>query len=231
MNPNLKTAKRIANLRKERGYSQEQFRKIFSEYECRKQPLSIMTVSSWETGKKQPPASVILDLATFYGVSTDYLFGLCDTVDKTYTKSNRYKASPEIEIKWTELIYHNNTPVYVVFNNENYHNQWGILDYTQKQVVFKDFKMILTKQCSYFIAVPAEEITIKNKTRKLITMRSLMDRDKVWIESLSPDALIRGKIDGWYEHDITKSFLINKATGQTLPYNGLGITYNAMDLL
>lgn len=231
MNPNIKTAKRIAQLRNERGYTQMTFAQAFSEFAGRKNQIANMTVSAWETGRKLPPASVILDLAKFYGVSTDYLFGLTDTLEESYTPTNKHKATPELQIRWSDLQQYDGQPIYVVFDNETYSNQWGILDYIKKQVIFRDFNMVLTKQCSYYISIPVDEITLMNKTRKFITMRSLMEKDRIWIESLSKDAVIRGKINGWYTHDVTHSFLINNCTGQTLPYNGLGVTYNAIEFL
>lgn len=231
MNPNIKTAKRIAKLRTDRGYTQSSFAKAFSEFSGRKNQIANMTVSAWETGRKLPPASVILDLAKFYGVSTDYLSGLTDTIEESYTPSNKSNATPEINIRWSDLLRYDGQPIYVVFDNDAHNNQWGILDYIKKQVVFRDFTMDLSKQCSYYISIPADEITLMNKTRKFITMRSLMEKDCIWVESLSKDPVIRGKINGWYSHDVTRSFLINNSTGQTLPYNGLGVTFNAVEFL
>lgn len=37
------------------------------------------TISQYETGKRQPDYETLLKLGEFFGVSTDYLLGICDS--------------------------------------------------------------------------------------------------------------------------------------------------------
>ena len=101
-----------------------------------------MTVSCWETGRKLPPADVILQMGAFYGVSTDYIFGLCDEVSGRYDGSKiKDKDRRKIEIPLKELSTHDGEPVYVMFPNGDFQNQWGVLDYKKKIIVFRSFKL------------------------------------------------------------------------------------------
>lgn len=61
---------RIKALRDEAGISQ----KTIAEKFC----VAQNTVSSWENGKRDPDTATVLELAAFFGVSTDYLLGVTD---------------------------------------------------------------------------------------------------------------------------------------------------------
>ena len=67
----------IRNLRIDKGFTQKQI----AEYLHIKQN----TYSQYEIGVLNYPVDVIIKLADFYGVSTDYLLGRTD-VDKPYPK-------------------------------------------------------------------------------------------------------------------------------------------------
>lgn len=58
----------IRNLRVDRGYTQKQIGEYLG--------ISQNTYSQYEIGVLNYPVDVIIKLAQFYGVSTDYLFGL-----------------------------------------------------------------------------------------------------------------------------------------------------------
>lgn len=62
---------RIRALREESGYTQKEISKFLN--------ISIAALSRYETGKFEPKStSIIVDLANFYKVSTDYLLGKSD---------------------------------------------------------------------------------------------------------------------------------------------------------
>ncbi len=228
MRANKITGARIKLLRERSNLSQGDFCKKFSEFANRPSVYSIMTVSCWETGRKIPPADIILNLAAFYSVSTDYIFGLSDEIDEHFNGSKiKNKDKRKIEIPYNDLCNHDGEPVYVQFPNGNFQNQWGILDYKSKTLVFKSFKLKVNSQCHYFYTTPPEEVTIRSQSTFLLNMKDMMKQDRVYIESLSSDPYIQGKITGWYKHSPNKDFLINER-GFSLSYEGLGIFYNAV---
>jgi transcriptional regulator with XRE-family HTH domain len=58
----------LKDLRIEKGLSQAQLAKRLN--------VSQTAIAKWETGKSQPTASLIIAIADFFDVSTDYLLGL-----------------------------------------------------------------------------------------------------------------------------------------------------------
>ena len=59
---------RIQDLRKEKNLSVKEFAQNFH--------VTPRTVQRWESGERVPPVAVIIELAKFFNVTTDYLLGL-----------------------------------------------------------------------------------------------------------------------------------------------------------
>ena len=64
-------AERLHELRKEKKSRQEDVAKGIG--------IATYTYQRYEYGEREPLASVLKDLAAFFGVTTDYLVGLSDT--------------------------------------------------------------------------------------------------------------------------------------------------------
>ncbi|MCI8487525.1 helix-turn-helix domain-containing protein [Pumilibacter intestinalis] len=65
-----KFSQRLKILRNEQGITQTQLAKETG--------LSQSGIALWESGKRVPNADVIIVLANFFNVSTDYLLGVAD---------------------------------------------------------------------------------------------------------------------------------------------------------
>lgn len=63
----LKLAERLYDLRKEQGLIQERAAKELG--------ISLKSYCRYEGGEREPTASVLVRMADFYGVTTDYLLG------------------------------------------------------------------------------------------------------------------------------------------------------------
>lgn len=61
---------RLKELREENGYTQKQL--------AEKLGINSVTYLHYEKEQREPPLSLLADLAKFYGVSVDYLLGLTD---------------------------------------------------------------------------------------------------------------------------------------------------------
>lgn len=224
---------RLALLRQKRGWSQDTFAEKFSEFAPRynkdgsiKPPYQTMTISNWETGRKVPPSETLLQLAAFYNVSFDYICGRTNEETPTTTSNDYYKVTEKIP--YNKLSDYDGLPVYMVFNDPLYDDQWGLIDIENSRVICKDGLVSLCHNIEYYQSIPLTQVSIlSNDSKYLLNMRDMMASDKVYVESLSDDVTINEKIKGWYSHTPDKMFLMNKANGYTLPYEGLGITYNA----
>lgn len=66
----IKFGERLKELRTEKNLNQTELAKIFH--------TSQRTISSWETGYRQPDYETLVQIADYFGVSTDYLLGKKD---------------------------------------------------------------------------------------------------------------------------------------------------------
>lgn len=66
----IEIGKRISKLRTEKGLNQRDFASILG--------VSNGTIGMWETGKRQPDLGTVKKIATYFGVSIDYLLGNID---------------------------------------------------------------------------------------------------------------------------------------------------------
>ncbi len=62
---------RLKELREDRGYTQKQL--------SEKLGINSVTYLHYEKEQREPPLSLLADMAVFFGVSVDYLLGLNDS--------------------------------------------------------------------------------------------------------------------------------------------------------
>lgn len=227
MKPNAISASRIKQLREKAKLNQNDFSREFSEFMNRPTPIATMSISNWETGKSLPPTDTLIWLATYFNVSVDYILGLSDENGNLNVNTSISKFE-NIEVPYSELSKHDGAALYVKFPSGEYKDQFGLLDYSKKQIVFIGFKMVLNNKCKYFLSIPSDSISLTNQASYLLNLKDVMKMDRVYIQSLAPDPFIAGQVTGWYKNDVSGEFLINDA-GRTLSYEGLGVTYNAID--
>ncbi len=98
---NKDIAKRLVQLRKQKGLSQEAL--------AEKLNLSRQAISKWERGESSPDIENIIQLAKFYEVSFDELLS-----SDEYSVSN--EDSKEVEVRYVEVI-----------RDDNYINWWSIV--------------------------------------------------------------------------------------------------------
>lgn len=61
---------RLKELREEKGFTQKQFAAILG--------INSVTYLHYEKEQREPPLSLLADIAKYYNVSVDYLLGLTD---------------------------------------------------------------------------------------------------------------------------------------------------------
>ena len=78
---------RLADLRKERHLSQKEFSKIFN--------VAQNTISQWEQGKRNMDTEILVKLADYFQVTTDYLLGRSEAASH---RTNVFHLSPAEEL-------------------------------------------------------------------------------------------------------------------------------------
>lgn len=84
----LKTAEKLARLRKEHGYSQEEL--------AEKLGVSRQAVSKWERGESSPDTDNLIALAVLYGISLDEMLSF-DGTNKSTREANREREECETD--------------------------------------------------------------------------------------------------------------------------------------
>ncbi len=218
---------RLALLRKERGLSQAEFGKEFAIFCGQSKPLIIPTISSWEQNHRQPTMSTTVQLALFYGVSCDYLFGITDNRDGDASDSKKNNSllklsAHDVPIKPNLLINYDGCPVFIKFINSEHLNQWGILNYENKVIRCKDFDVSLTVKLELY---PASDFP--GVRTRIMNLEQLLATNVVYIKMKTSDPAVEAFYNGRYQHNSSRTFLIKLDNNTPLSYTGLDVCYTA----
>jgi len=226
-------ANRLAILRNGRELTQEEFATKFSDYMNAKTRLSELTISAWENDTRTPSLRLFKGLCDFFSVSADYLLGLTDDMsneDNTSVMDEPQKHTHDLKLKKSDLSKYDGEPVFVVYKDKQFSNEWGIIDAAQNRIILKNRLLkIGVLKCDYYVSIPIEEKRADYTRNKPYSINQLANANKVWVTMLSAEGYIRGKYDGWYQNmksDNNEGYLIKK-NGLTLPYEGLNVSYMA----
>lgn len=231
---NKKVGNRLAQLRVDAGMKQEDLAIRLSEISKRKTLLSVGSVSSWETGRRNPSSEFVSYLADIYNVSQAYILGLTDDPHQEEADNKEFDgASANVKniarrIDPTNLFLYDKKPIYVTFKGNKHIDQWGIYNATSDQFIMADFTIRSTASSidELFSFAP---YVLPTKTSFIQNMDALMNAESVFVRMTTSDKEVKELYDGWYSHNENKTRLINQL-GLTLPYLGLNISYCAYSL-
>lgn len=220
---------RLSELRISKGLTQSEFCNEFAEFTGSLQPIQISAVSSWERNHRTPTMTTLVNLALYYNVSIDYLFGISDKKFSSNSKNTKSQSNDicnfsNLPIKESDLPKHDGLPVYVKFKNNDHLNQWGILCYNKKAVRCKDFSVSLSINVDCYSYEPPKLISARTS---IVSLQHLKNTKNIWIEMLSEDPAVCAFYNGWYKHNESQEFLVKLDNNITLPYAGLDISYKA----
>jgi len=231
---------RLAFLRNKKKLTQSDLSEQLSEY-TPENPISYNQVCMWEGGRRPVTEKHVDSISEFFNVSKAYLFGLTDNEKEEFSEAvlcgdenPPYKiieSHNKLEIPFEHLYKYDMQPIYVEFTDFSYQSAWGIYNRANAEIVFvnmiisvtdlrKSGNVILYKVMSGYLDEYASDI------KKPLDLLKLLNQKNVYIKMKSPDARVRAMYNGWYRHNENKTGLIN-AIGNVLPYEGLGVTYNA----
>lgn len=227
---------RIRALRTEQGLTQEKLLKSLNETLGMQRPYSDLTLSAWETGRKMPTTTVLVAFAQMFHVTVDYLLGLTDErslnpgdPNSDSSQNNSYDYSKDIAINLRELSSYDKKPVFVKFNNSKLLDAWGIVDAKNERIVFSDKMVPISNKFNYYSSHVICNTGFSIEGRKPYSYSTMLKAKNMWIEMIGAEGFIRGRYNGIWHHNEQNTCLVN-ALGLTLPYSGLGISYNAYSL-
>lgn len=232
LKPKTMFGSRLAFLRREHGLSQSAFAKEFSEFTGRKKQLTLASVSLWEQGERMPDATSLIAIAKFFNVTLDFLTGLSaiNSFDNEASESNQPLELKDFifKIDITSLRKYDGLPIYVVFLNMDYQNQWGILNSDTYSIVFKNMSLKISEITAEFYTYPRPcDVHASVFNAYSFNLSRLMNAEEFWVELKNSSSELRYQYAGWWRHNENKTGIINPANGLTLPYEGLCVSYNA----
>lgn len=215
---------RIKLLRTEKGLTQKELAYNLSIFTGRKRSISIPAVSSWELGNKVPHYKTLTALASYFGVSIDFITGKTDIrieggVERRYFDLSNYT----VEITPINLKEYDGKPVYLVFKNKVTSNCWGIYN-AEKNVFCCRDKMYRNNGGIRFFAVENNMIFSAGMNESCLELEDISKRNYFWVEYFGSDEFINSMYTGWYKHTEKKDAIIN-SVGNILPYDGININY------
>lgn len=216
--------------RTEHGWKQEEFGERLSDYVGRSKKFTIAAVSAWETGRKKPSLEVITAISELFGISVSQLMGQSQTLEAEDLAIDAMPTAPLGLIAFKQLAEFHERPVYLSFSDYQRKDQWGLVDFKNKAIILTTGDKISieknNKSLKIYAMQSAYSRDMPHRAEKCLTIDQILRLNRVWVEMTGYDDFVRGVYNGWMYHNKTHTCLIN-ARGDVLPYDGLGIAYNA----
>ena len=222
---------RLAQLRKERGLTQVDFCEEFSVFCGYQKQLLVPSISSWEQNHRLPSISTVVQLAMFFDVTMEYLFGMSDdrkldSKGKPSVKGKLVSINEEslkysdVPIKNRDLPKYNRQPVFVHFINQTHRDQWGLLNADTNEIICVDSIIGINSKIECFPVAPLSPVRTQ-----ISSLQQLMTTDYIWVEMSTADSEIKALYNGRYMHNERKDCLVKIDNGLALSYNGLDVSY------
>lgn len=225
----------IKQLRTSRKLTQRDFAYEFSDFMQRSKTYKIPTISSWEVGRKFPPSNVLKGLSDFFGVSVEYLLGRESKSGPQVIGKEAEAISQKLKttrINPTDLPDYHEHPVFLIFEDHILKDQWALVDAKRKQFIRTSGEVVPFKEinnhgieCHIIQPFGGIEKNARSEKRNM-TIDKVITEKRVWVEMLTYDDFVRGRYNGWFYINKSKTCLVN-ARGDILPFEGLGSSYCA----
>lgn len=146
--------------------------------------VSQPTLSSWESERKSPTIDSILKMCQLYNVSADFLLGNSVGGGASHDR--------EAEVPKSNFQIMHGQPVWT---NEY---GWLIVDSINECMIAPDgIKLPFTSEIKVYYKT--NEFTEGDLPRTAaLSLTELSEYDRVWVEPISPNAILRQELRGWY---------------------------------
>ena len=192
---------------------------------------TVNTVNSWLDGKSLPSLNVFCLITDEFKTSYDYMLGLSDTKKKkSQTKKEKTAIAPNassLRISVDDLPKYDGVPVFLRFTDYSRPDAWAIYNDLKKCMVTKNVVLFVSElKCEIYSYAPPEALKRSFAGYKPLSLSQVMSQERFWIQMSTPNPIVKAEYDGWYHHNENKTAIIN-AAGLVLPYDGLGVHFNA----
>ena len=226
-------ATKLKVLREQLGYTQQDFCDKVNSFMSPENPIvSKQTVSNWERGVRPVPQRYHKAISSVYGLSLDTLYTR-DT--NPFTGNNAVENLQQVldirlqSITLNNLNTYDGKPVYIVFTNLKYKNQWGIYEKQRKRFICQQSIFPLSEiaplNCRFFSYEPQYLGPAFNMGNTL-SLTTALRYNTVYILVNSEDEIVKRQYNGWYRLNENKTAFIN-GIGLILPLEGYGLSYAA----
>lgn len=228
---------RLQHLRLVLGLTQTELGNAIAEnfYASKGERISLTSgyISHWETGAKPIPLKYMNTLCDVLGCTEEYLLGISQDPtssdpSKALEKNEVISPMPD-SIPLNSLYKYDQLPIYIVFNELQHANCWGLLNIKMNKIILSDSVISLSSidfsSISIYPANPNFTAGIKSASMNKLSFADAINSKVVYIEVCSNDATIRSQYEGYYHHNENQTCFINNS-GLTLPYDGINRYYN-----
>lgn len=172
--------------------------------------VSQPTLSAWESERKSAPVEAVIKMATLYGVTTDYLLGLDDTVS--------VMPGQPISVQCIKLFHEK--PVWSSAHG------WMLVNAINETLCTADGNTLSFTEAGklFTAAAPFAEAVYPSKNPLPVT--TLAEHTLLWVEPISVDEYLKNELRGYYH--VKQQYVENDA-GNRFLFNSYGVKWLAFE--
>ena len=156
--------------------------------------VSQPTLSNWESERKAPSIESVIRMAEYYGVTTDFLLGRTNEEDPR--KDWLSPVEPDMLLAFHE------TPVY------SPRHGWAFVDAVEKVLRFVSGEELSFLDAGELFILPPAYMLPDVIGKVPLEREEMKTFDRVWVEPISMDAILRTELRGWYQ--VKKRYVENE---------------------
>ena len=145
--------------------------------------ISSPTISAWEAGRKTPSIEGLEKMADLYQVTTDYLLG----------RPEPFGSDPCAELSPDLIKIFDGRPAW------SDHFGWVLVNGPDCMVIKNDGTKVTLDVATPLRVAPLHFATPGLPETDPIPLRELGNHERVWVEPISSDVLLRNELRGWYQ--------------------------------
>ena len=145
--------------------------------------VSQPTLSSWESGRKSPTIDGLLKMSDLYKVSTDFLLGRTKTAESMI--SDKIVPNSNLRIMHGQPVWSKEYGWMIVDSVNSY-----LISADNIRIPFADDVNLYYKAENFAEGFVPKEIPLSSS--------EISKYNKVWVEPISSDDLMRSELRGWY---------------------------------